>query len=193
MAAGEAPAEVEGDSQATPAFGSAIAGIAKQHEEIRSEKSISLQVPGYEGKMKVEYRLLPEPEMDRLANRIEESTRGKVGMSVALEAEAQMLVDMCDKIYVRDPEVGDEWEVLEDNAGPVRFEARFAEILSKAGVVVRDTRAREVVLDFFSPRADKANPTSPRTQPQAVEAHTNALILWHRGQRESIAQRLLGE
>lgn len=174
-------------------FGSALAGIAKQHEKIRQEKDIDLQVTGYEGRMKVRYRLLPEAEMDRLASRIEQSTRGQSGMSVALETEAQMLVDMCDRILIRDPETGDDWQVLEDPTGPVRFEKRFAAILRQAGVKVNDARAREVALDFFSPRENHDDPMSPRTQPQAIEAHTNALVLWHRGERDRIGKQLLGE
>jgi len=177
-----------------PRYGGALAGIAKRHEEIRSEKTLELQVPGYEGKMKVGYRLLPEAEMDRLADRIDENTRGASGMTANLEVEADMLVAMCDRIYVREPEQENPaWQVLEDETGPVRFEARFAAILRQAGATVGDTRAKETVLDFFSPREDPTNPTSPRTQPQAIEAHTNALVLWHRGQKESISRRLLGE
>lgn len=188
------PSADESMTKGAPRYGGALAGIAQRHEEIRSEKTLDLQIPGYEGKMKVRYRLLPEAEMDRLADRIDENTRGASGMTVSLEVEADMLVAMCDRVFVREPEQEDAaWQVLEDETGPVRFEGRFAAILKQAGATINDTRARETVLDFFSPREDPSNPTSPRTQPQAIEAHTNALVLWHRGQKESISRRLLGE
>ncbi len=191
---GEAAQPQDEQVEEAPRYGGALAGIAKRHEEIRGEKTLSLQVPGYEGKMQVRYRLLPEAEMDRLADRIDENTRGATGMSVSLETEADMLVAMCDRIEVRDPaDESAKWQVLEDEAGPVRFEGRFATILPQAGAKVGGARAKEIVLDFFSPREDPENPTSPRTQPQAIEAHTNALVLWHRGQKESISRRLLGE
>jgi hypothetical protein len=179
-------------SSPPPAYTGAMAGIAKRHEEIRSESDLKLVVPGFEGRMKIQYRLLPEPEMDRLAQRIEDTARGQTGVTASLEVDAGMLVDMCDRIWIREPGAED-YQVLEDETGPVRFERRFAAIMKKAGAEIDDRRAKEVVLDFFSPRKNPDDPTSPRHQPQAMETHTNAILLWHRGEKESISRRLLGE
>jgi len=174
-------------------YGGALAGIAERHEKIRAEKHLDLQVPGYEGLIKLRYRLLPEKEMDRQAQRIEDAQRsGDRGSAASMEIDAQLLVAMCAQIYVRDPEV-DDWVVLEDKDGPVRLESRFAQYLRQAGVKVNDVRARDVALDFFSPREDQDNPQSARVHPQAMEAHTNAIVLWHRGEKKSISRRLLGE
>lgn len=183
-----------GASAPTPAanvLGGALAGIAKRNEEIRSEAHLDLQVPGYEGQMKVRYRLLPEAEMDRLGRRIEDVKRGE-GVVGAWKIEADSLVAMCDRIYVRAPGE-DEYQVLEDGTGPVRFEGRFAQILGKAGVKVNGAKATEIVLDFFSPRAEPENPASPRLMPNAMETHTNAIFAWSRGERENISRKLLGE
>jgi hypothetical protein len=176
----------------SPQYGGALAGIAKRHEEIRAESHLTLFIPSYEGHMKVRYRLLPEVDMDKLGRRIEEAQRGE-GVAAALDVEADILVQMCDRIFVRDPEA-DEYQVLEDEKGPVRFESHLAAILSQAGVQFSDEqRAREIVQDLFSPRQDPSNPSSPRSHPQAMELHTNAILAWHRGQKESIDRRLLGE
>lgn len=189
-------AEVAPETADTPTdatqYGGALAGIAKRQEEIRSQSHLTLVVPGYEGSMRVRYRLLPEAEMDSLGRRIEDAQRGE-GLGAALDLEADILIRMCDRILVRNPDTDTEQE-LADDKGPVRFEGRLADILSQAGVkFTNDRLARAVVLDLFCPREDPTDPTSLRTQPQAMELHTDAILKWHRGEKENIARRLLGE
>jgi hypothetical protein len=181
----------EHEQATTPTFAGGLAEVAKRHEEIRSDKTLTLFVPGYEGLMKIQYRLLPEAEMDRLGRRIEEIKRGE-GVAGAWKVEADSLVAMCDRIYVREGE-SDSYQVLEDGSGPIRFEGRFAQALEKAGVKVSGAKATEIVLDFFSPREDPANPASPRLLPNAMERHTNAIFAWNRGEKEKIDRTLLGE
>jgi hypothetical protein len=174
-----------------PAFSGSLAEIAKRHEEIRAEKHLDLFVPGYEGLLKVRYRLLPEEDLDRLGKRIEEVKRGE-GIAGAWKIEADSLVAMCDRIYFRKAGT-DEYEVLKDDKGPIRFERRFAKAMEDAGIKVNDGGiATEIVLDFFSPRADRDNPSSPRLMPNAMERHTDAIIRWSRGETERIDRELLG-
>lgn len=179
------------DKAAAPLYGGALAGIAKRHEEIRADKTLDLFVPGYEGMMKVRYRLLPEAEMDRLGRRIEEVKRGE-GVAGAWKVEADSLVAMCDRILLREPPAED-YEVMEDEHGPIRFEGRFAQALEKAGVKVSGAKATEIVLDFFSPRSEPDNPSSPRLLPNAMDRHTGAIFKWSRGEKENIDRTLLGE
>lgn len=177
-----------------PRYGGALAGIARRHEKIRSEKHLDLFVPGFEGRMKVRYRLRSEAEMERLARRVEDVQHGDArGQAAVLEVTADVLVGLCDQIFVRSPEGDSDWEVLEDENGPVRFESRFAAILRETGLEVDDRRAREVVLDFFSPREDPSNPDSPRLQPGAVESHVEAINAWRDGEKDKISASLLGE
>lgn len=172
-------------------YGGALAAVAKRHEEIRADKTKCLMVPGYEGIMKVQYRLLPEVEMDRLGKRIEEVKRSE-GVKGAWKVEADTLVQMCDRILMREPGQ-DEWTVLEDDNGPIRYEGRLAAVLGQAGVKVEGARATDIVLDFFSPREDPGNPSSARVYPNAMERHTNAIFQWNRGESEKIDRELLGE
>jgi hypothetical protein len=171
------------------ALSGALAKIGEQHKKLRDQKTLDLQVPGYEGLMKVRYRLLPEAEMDRLSKRLE-AVKDE-GVSGSWEAEADTIVALCDRIYLRES-TDDEWQVFQDDNGPIRFGSSFAQAVEGAGIKVGSGRARESVIDFFSPRADPDDPTSPRQFPNAMERHTNAIILWNRNQTELIARDLLG-
>lgn len=171
------------------ALSGALAKIGEQHKKLRDQKTIALKIPGYEDLMQVRYRLLPEAEMDRLSKRLE-AVKDE-GVSGSWEAEADTIVALCDRIEIRE-NTDDEWQVLQDDNGPIRFGASFAQALEAVGIQVGSGRARESVIDFFSPRADPSDPTSPRQFPNAMERHTNAIILWNRNQTELIARDLLG-
>jgi hypothetical protein len=173
-----------------PVLGAPLAAIAKRNQELRKQKVLTLYVPGYEDLMKVEYKLLPEAEMDRLGERLESIKDERVVGS--WEAEADTLVALCNRIYVR-KSTEDTWQVLEDENGPIRFGSAFAKLMEGVGIKIRSGRARESVLDFFSPREDPDDESSPRQFPNAMERHTNSILLWNRGQRDRIAKDLLGE
>lgn len=185
-APGEAPKAPE---QPVNALTGALAKIGEQHKKLRAKKTLDLNVPGYDGLMKVEYKLLGEPEMDALAKRLE-AVKDE-GVTGSWEAEADTLVALCNRIHVRE-NVEDPWQVLEDENGPIRFGVSFARAVAGVGIEVSDTRARETVVDFFSPREDPEDSSSPRQFPNAMERHTNAIILWNRNQTELIARDLLG-
>lgn len=172
----------------TPPHGSTLAAIAKRHEEIRADKDLKLFIPGYEGLMQVQYRLLPEAEMDRLGKRIEEVKRGE-GVAGAWKVEADSLVATCDRILLRE---GDDYIPFEDENGPIRFGVAFQKALASVGIKVDGATATEIVLNFFSPRTDPSSPTSPRHYPNAMERHTNAIFAWNRGEKEKIPRDLLG-
>lgn len=167
----------------------ALAKIAAKHNELRKKTTLELLVPGYDGLMRVVYRLLAETEMDRLGKRLE-AVKDQ-GVAGSWEAEADTIVALCHQIQMRES-TDDDWEVLQDDNGPIRFGASFAKALGDVGVKVSDTRARETVIDFFSPREDPDDPTSPRQAPNAMERHTDAIILWNRNQTDRIARDLLG-
>lgn len=171
-------------------LGGALAGIAKRHKELRDQKTLALIVPGYEDMMKVEYKLLPETEMDSLDKRIEAIK--DEGVTGNWETEADMLVSLCNRILLQ-AEPGSGWVVLEDEDGPIRFGAKFAKVMEAVGVKVASGRARESVIDFFCPRSDPENPSSPRQFPNAMDRHINAIQLWNRGLTDQIAKNLLGE
>lgn len=168
-----------------------LAGIAKRNRELRAENNLTLQVPGYDDLMRVRYKLLPEAEMDRLLQR-NERIKDSEGIAGEWRIEAQILVTLCDCIYVR-PSTDDEYQTLEDADGPIRFERRFADAMQSAGIKLSGERATEIVLDFFSPREDPTAPGSPRQFPSAMATHVAAISAWNRGEKESISRRLLGE
>jgi len=186
----KAPSETpEAPSASGNALSGALARIGAQHEKLRAQKTLPLKVPGYEDLMQVRYRLLPEAEMDGLSKRLE-AVKDE-GVTGAWEVEAETLVKLCDRIEIRET-AEEKWEVLQDDNGPIRFGASFAKALESVGVHVASGRARETVIDFFSPREDPDDPSSPRQFPNAMERHTNAIILWNRNQTELIARDLLG-
>lgn len=170
--------------------GGALAAIAGRYQELEKQNTLQLFIPGYEGLMQVRYHLLPEAQMDRIVKQ-RQDIKG-TGISAEWELEAQTLVDLCDAILLREPET-DEYIELSDENGPIKFEGRFAEVLAKVGVKVTGARAREIVLDFFSPRTDPVNPGSPRRFPNAMDRHVTAIFAWYRGEKDRIDRTLLGE
>ncbi len=171
-------------------LGNALDGIEDRYEEILNQSTLALFIPGWEDKIRARYQLLPEAQMDRLAQRRRDSKLE--GIAGEWEVEAQTLVDLCSAIEVRVPESTD-YIVLEDEHGPVRFERRLAEILARRGLNLSTTRAVETVIDFFCPRSKKGDPTSPRLMPNAMDRHVSAILQWYRGERDKIDRSLLGE
>ncbi|HUB99096.1 MAG TPA: hypothetical protein VMS11_04665, partial [Solirubrobacterales bacterium] len=148
-----------------PAPSGVFAQIAKRHEEIRADKSLELWIPGYEGMIKVRYRLLHDQEMDDLAQRANK-VKPSEGIAGDRKASANALVRMCDQIIYREDESD---QVLKDDKGPVRFDRRFAQMMEqKAGMQLSGETATEILIDFFSPLSDPENPSSQRTFPNAV-------------------------
>lgn len=162
--------------------GSAIAAIRKRREEIIGKGHIDLLVPGYEGNLKVRYRDLSDKEHDQLAKQFERA-KHRDDMEGEREAIANLLIAHCDRIFVREPDT-DEFMLLEENNDPLKFERRLAALLGLSA-----ERAREVVLDVFSPRKDE----NRRCQPDAIAPHMEAIFAWRQGREDEINQALLGE
>lgn len=163
---------------------SAIAAIRKRREEIIDKGTLDLLVPNYDGNLKVRYRDLNDKEHDALANKLERAkTQGDP--EAEREAIAGILVAHCDRIYVREPE-SESWLVLEDDDGPLRFERRLVAILGLEGTL---QKAKEVVLEVFSPKKDE----NLRCQPDAIAPHMNAIFAWRQGRVNEINGALLGE
>ena len=166
-----------------------FAQIARRNEEIRSDKSLDLWIPGYEGMIKVRYRLLGDAEMDELVERA-----GKVKPDGGVAADRRFLADglvrMCDCIIVRE---GDTDMTLKDDKGPVRFDRRFAALIEgRTGIQVDGETATEIMENFFCPLTDADNPASPRAFPNAIARHNTAVISWYQGERDAIEAELLG-
>lgn len=171
-------------------IGNALDGIEEHYEEILSQSTLALFIPGWEDKIRARYQLLPEAQMDRLAKRRRDNK--PEGIAGEWEVEAQTLVDLCQVIEIRPPGSSD-YIALEDKDGPVRYERRLAEILARKGVKLSTKRAVETVIDFFCPREKRDDPTSPRLMPNAMDRHVSAILLWYRGERDKIDRTLLGE
>lgn len=168
-----------------------FAEIARRNEEIRSDKSLDLWIPGYEGMIKVRYRLLGDTEMDEL---VERASKVKPGDDGGVAADRRFLADglvrMCECIIVR--EDGTDL-TLEDDKGPVRFDRRFAALIEeRTGIQVDGETATEIMENFFCPLTEPDNPASPRAFPNAIARHNSAVISWYQGERDSIEAELLG-
>lgn len=171
-------------------LGNALEGIEERYEEILSQSTLALFIPGWEDKIRARYQILPEAQMDRLAKRRRDSKLE--GIAGEWEVEAQTLVDLCTAIEVRVPDSA-EYITLEDENGPVRFERRLADILGRKGIKLSTARAVETVIDFFCPRSNPDDPSSPRLMPNAMDRHVSAILQWYRGERDKIDRSLLGE
>lgn len=165
-------------------YGSAIADIRKQREEIQGKGHLDLLVPGYKGKLMVKYRDLTDKQHDELAKRFERAQQ-REDAEGEREAIADILIAHCDRIYVLDPAT-EQFIELEENGDPLKFERRLAALLGLPG-----ERSREVVVDVFSPMKD--GDSRRRCHPDAIAPHMEAIFAWRQGREEEINRRLLGE
>jgi hypothetical protein len=165
-----------------PAFSGALAAVKRRRKEIiELEGHLDLLVPAYEGTLKVRYRDLSDPEHDELAKKFEQARRVDT-KKADREQGADILIKHCERIYVREGD-GD-WQLLEENNDPYRFDKRLGGLLE-----LESNTAREVVLDVFSPVDDKGK----RRHPDAIGQHVESIFAWRAGRRDDIDRQLLGE
>ena|SRR4249920_2725535 len=172
----------ETEDASTERYGGAIAAIRRRREDIiREGGHLNLLVPSYDGNLKIRYRDLSDAEHDELAKRFERA-KSREDAKGQRESGADMLIKHCERIFVRDSSE-DEFQVLEENGDPFRFDKRLAPLLG-----LESESAREVVLDLFSP-----SDGTRRRHPDAIAPHIEAIFSWRQGREEEIDRRLLGE
>jgi hypothetical protein len=174
----------EAGETAAPLTG-ALSKIRQRRAEIIKEGgNLELLVPDYDDNLKISYRDLSDAEHDKFAKRLERA-RNNDDTKAERDSGADILIQHCDRIYVREDE-DSPWLLLEDQkAGPLRFGKRTAELLGLAA-----NTARETVLDVFSPPAEDG---TIRRNPDAIVPHINAIFAWRQGRQEDIDRALLGE
>lgn len=156
------------------AEGSVLAEVRRRRNEIAKQKTITLLVPGYEGRLAVKYGAIPLEEWEKTMDRAQRSNDPAAG--------ADALIKTCESILVRNEAgdlvpIGEEAGLENAEDAPVCFDTRLAEILG-----FEAEKAREIVMALFSP--DDA-------QLLAIASHIESLALWLRGTIEKIDTDLL--
>lgn len=118
--------------------------LRRKREEIGSQETIDLDVPGYDGMLVARYRSLPYDEIKAIADSAEAGSNPRK----ELVANADFLIRACEQVLIRDeaglrpisadfPEIGEE---------PCGFDVRLAQALALEGV----DSARQVILKVFN-------------------------------------------
>ena len=145
--------------------------IRAERDELKTETTLDLVVPGYE-MIGVRYRGIPSRELDQFAKRLSKSKEG-------MRAAADVLIHCCDSILVR-MSTDDELEPLEDDQGDcLKFDQRLADFLD-----IKADTARDIVTQLFSPDG---------VQTLAAFEHANAVMEWMQGKGSQIDPSLLGK
>lgn len=155
---------------------SVIDAVKARRRELGESKTLTLAIPGYDGRLAVRYHTLSGEVFNRLVG-----ARALRGGQIPEHVNADILIQACDAVLVED---GGTLKPIGDVAGietaaddPVKFDSRLAEILE----LEADT-AREVVHEVFSPKG-RRDLTYP--------GHAAALVSWMQGNEEEIDQSLL--
>jgi hypothetical protein len=175
--------ETDGPSQ-QERLDSAVAAVRKRRDQIRAKGYKDLLVPNYEGNLKIRYQDLNDKQHDQLAERYRRASE-RDDAEGEREAIANILIAHCERIFVREPGE-EEWLLLENEHGPLRFDRYLAEALGLDAAT-----AVEVVLEVFSPK--KEGDKERRCQPDAIAPHMEAIFAWRQGQEDRISSSLLGE
>lgn len=166
--------EKPGTNGHRPEEGSVLAEVRRRREQIASDKTLDLLVPGYEGRIAVRYRGIPIERWEETIKRTERSNNPMAG--------ADALVETCETILVRNAEgtlvpIGEEAGIEDAAEAPVCFDSRLGEILG-----FEANTARKTVMALFSP---------DDSQLLAPAAHLQAVSLWLQGSAEKIDEDLL--
>lgn len=130
---GEAPEESKS---------SLLSQLSELHKEVKKERHLDIDIPGYEGKLFARFRPYEVSKSEKRAKAM--ARRLEKGQPVALAAACDTIVESCEQIFVRN-EKGEELPI--DDVVPVTFEKRLASLLGFDSPAI--TEARHVVIELF--------------------------------------------
>jgi hypothetical protein len=126
-AGAEAPGGNGKPAETDELSGTLLETLRDKRKAIGQDRRYSLEIPGYDGKLVAQYKVVPWDEMKRLADKLDKSQSPRK----ELLAQVDTLLMACVQILARDggedkplqevfPEIGDE---------PIRFDERLAKVL----------------------------------------------------------------
>jgi hypothetical protein len=154
------------ESRATSIESSALDRIKARREDLRKERHLELEVPGYGGELVVRYRPVPWDGLREIARKVDRSNHPRK----ELNGQVDTLIAACDEVLIR---VEGDLQPIEDGQ-TTRFDG-LPDLLGYEA-----TSARAAVFGLFN--NDLA----------VVTAH-NDLAEWMAGAEEEADEELLGE
>lgn len=145
--------------------------LRQKRKELTEQKTLDLNVPGYDGHLVIRYKAISDKELELFGR---QAQKDKSGMA----ANSDLLIRACDDILVR--------EDLEGVAEPLQPGVKTTFSSGTLGELLgtEANSAREEVAEIFSPAGN---------QPLAASQHAEAVINWLQGNYEEIDKQLLGE
>ena len=153
---------------------SLIAGLRAQHRRIGAEKTTTIPLPWWDGKLGVRFHYLDDRGFDRLL----EIASGNGTPAQIKRANRDLVIAGCDEVVAR-ADTGDEWgPVLEGER--LRFDRRLADLLE-----LGPTESARQVLEALWDEPVKAA--------MAIGEVAGQYSTWLRGQAPEVAESLKGE
>lgn len=116
--------------------------LGEMHEELRTDRHLDLDIPGYEGKLFARFRPYSIDKSEKKARAMQK--RQQRGQPVILEAAIDNIIEACEQLFVRSD---DGRELPIDDTVPVVFEKRLAQMLKFDDSSINT--ARDVVIMLF--------------------------------------------
>lgn len=169
--AGIAPDPSAGNGEAPSSL---IAGLRAQHRRIGLEKTTTIPLPWWDGKLGVRFRYLDDRGFDRLL----EIASGSGSPEMIRRANRDLVIAGCDEVVAR-ADSGEEWgPVIEGER--VRFDRTLADALQLGPA----DSARQVLFALWD---------DPVRAAMAVGEIAGQYSTWLRGQAPEVAKSLEGE
>jgi len=154
--------------------GAILAHLADIHQEVRADRHLDLDIPGYHGVIFARFRPYELAKTESKLKGVQRRVRKNE--PVLLRDACDTIIDACEQLFVRNLKTGKEMPI--DDVVPVTFEERLAKLLKFYGPEI--TQARHVVIAMF--------PTQ-----QSILMMSNEITQWLAGAQEDADEEFLGE
>jgi hypothetical protein len=176
------------DTIGTSVNGARAQSLLERAEQKRQEResSLFLDIPSWDGDLIGEYQIVPQQELNKVAERV--ARRVRSGDRDSAKGDIDLIVMANVGLYVRDPESGDRVPI-EDEAGIVGFD-RIAMVLGKEELIKSNADA---VRYLTAERNDKNGTWIDNVV--AIGIHAQSISRWMRdpSKRTIDLEELLGE
>jgi hypothetical protein len=134
----EAEPEQQQPEPLTPSSGSMMDQLRRKRHELEGRKTVDIDVPGYDGMLVAEYRIIGTKELEQIGTKIEREFKAQ-GDRMLFAAIDGLLKACVQLYYSRD---GDKVPISESfgpDEPPVTFDSRLAEFFNLNTESARDT------------------------------------------------------
>lgn len=158
--------ETDGDGKRS---GSLFEDLKRRRDQIGEERSILIDIPGYNGHLVARYKMVEWSQMRRIFRRMDKMK----GDARELYAMCDVLITCCDELLYREKPDGEPQSLEEGRI------TRYDDFLA-ANLGFEAPNARAVVLGVFK-------------NDLALAAHHSELVDWLQSSREDVDEEALGE